>query len=343
MADTTNYRGRPKLDRLLWAVTPDGIAADVRVLSGDADLVEYVLPAQTDEFAKHPELTVVSRNTPQLVSLYFNLKDPAHLTVPHPVLGDRDLRRALVMAVDRGRIVKSALGPLGAVAVGPTNRVTLGADTIIPQIPYSPDSARAMLERLGWHAAKPGGVRTKQGRPLHFTLSVPAPSNVRMNVALLVQAALKDVGADVAIDAPDFRAYMDHVRHHRFDAALETTFNDPAPSGVRQSWSSDSARHAESSNYSGYENAAFDALVDSAAATMDMRRSRELYNRAYAMIVADAPAIFFWEPVQRIAFHKRFRAAPMRGDGWWLHLADWTVPPAERIARDSVGLVALAH
>ena len=68
----------------------------------------------------------------------------------------------------------SVVGALGAVAVGPTGRFVLGADTLIPQITYSPDSARATLERLGWHASTPTAVRMKQGRPLRFTLSLPA-------------------------------------------------------------------------------------------------------------------------------------------------------------------------
>jgi hypothetical protein len=37
-------------------------------------------------------------------------------------------------------------------------------------------------------------------------------------------------------------------------------------------------------------------------------------------------------------FNRRLTKAPMRTDEWWANLADWSVPPNKRIARDSIGL-----
>jgi hypothetical protein len=46
------------------------------------------------------------------------------------------------------------------------------------------------------------------------------------------------------------------------------------------------------------------------------------------------PAVFIVEPKLAMGLHRRVRPAPLRADGWWAHLDAWTIPAAERIARD---------
>src|SRR5205807_3734910 len=40
MADTSNFRGRPKLDRVIWSFVPDPSAAIAQLFSGQIDLYE---------------------------------------------------------------------------------------------------------------------------------------------------------------------------------------------------------------------------------------------------------------------------------------------------------------
>src|SRR6476661_11059690 len=46
VADTANYRGRPKLDRVIWTIVPDASATLARLLGGQADFLEAVPPDQ---------------------------------------------------------------------------------------------------------------------------------------------------------------------------------------------------------------------------------------------------------------------------------------------------------
>jgi hypothetical protein len=61
-------------------------------------------------------------------------------------------------------------------------------------------------------------------------------------------------------------------------------------------------------------------------------------RRAFQLQIADAPAVWLYDVPLIAAVQRRVRPAPLRADGWWIHLADWTIPPNERIARDRVGL-----
>src|SRR2546421_11364125 len=53
----------------------------------------------------------------------FNLAAPGDSTKPHPLFGDRDLRRALVMATDRERVLRNVFGDLAKVPRSEERRV----------------------------------------------------------------------------------------------------------------------------------------------------------------------------------------------------------------------------
>ena len=61
-------------------------------------------------------------------------------------------------------------------------------------------------------------------------------------------------------------------------------------------------------------------------------------SRAFRQIISDAPAVWLYDVLTIAGVHKRLRPAPTRADAWWAHLADWSIPPNERIDRDRIGL-----
>jgi hypothetical protein len=55
-------------------------------------------------------------------------------------------------------------------------------------------------------------------------------------------------------------------------------------------------------------------------------------------LVDDAPAVFLYDNLTVAGVHKRLRPVDMRASAWWFGLADWSIPPGERIERDRIGL-----
>ena len=343
VADTAHYRARPHLDRIIWSVAPDPAAATMKLLAGEADFLEYVPPAQLAELAKNPDLTIARYPSLAEGSLQFNLRDPARSGRPHPIFGDRAVRRALTMAVDRKRVVRSVMDSLGLVAIGPVARAQSSADTTIAQIPYDAEAARRLLDSLGWRDGNNDGVREKNGRALRFTIIAPSSSSTRIRMAVLLQEMFKQVGAAVDVRQMEMNRWVEEMQGRRFDATMNAIMHDPTPASIRESWGSEAARSKTGMNYVGYQNPVFDAYVDSAVATMDPVRTRAHYRRAYETILADAPAIWLYEPVNVAGVHKRIRPAGMRADAWWAGIADWSIPASQRIARDRVGLRPAAN
>jgi peptide/nickel transport system substrate-binding protein len=153
----------------------------------------------------------------------------------------------------------------------------------------------------------------------------------------IVQDQLKQVGVKMNIDKVEFAAFIDRETRHKFDAMMGGWHVEASPAGIRQTWSSAGAR-AGGSNYGSYTNAMFDAQTDSALSAMTLPERRNLFKHAYQTIIDDAPAIWLAEPKSSVAIHRRIRTPALRPDAWWSSVAEWWVPPVERIARDSLGL-----
>jgi peptide/nickel transport system substrate-binding protein len=337
-ADTGNYKGRPRIDRVMWSIAPDFNTAFTRLLGGESDVLEQLAAPNVAELVGNNQLRTVLLPGMEYNFLQFNLHDPANASRPHPLFADRGLRRALTMAIDRVHTVQNVYDTLAAVALGPTVRAYASTDTTLRQIPYSPDGARHLLDSLGWRVAAGDSLRVRNGRRLAFVVSVPSSSRNRMNMAVLIQNQLRQVGVIMDIDRIDFPSFVDRESHHAFDAAIGSWNVDASPGGIRQTWGSARAKATGGSNYGSYSNPAFDAAVDSAMSAMSLGDRRARFRRAYQIIIDDAPAIWLAEPRSVMGISRRIRTPLLRPDAWWSSIADWWVPPSERIARDRVGL-----
>jgi peptide/nickel transport system substrate-binding protein len=336
-ADTANYRSRAKLDRVIWTMSSDGPAAAAKLLSGDADFWEALTPDQMTRVAKDSALRVQPYPALQYAFMGMNLRERKG-TRPHPVFGERAVRRALSMAVDRQAMLRNVFDTVGMIGHGPFAHTQAVADTTIALPPYDVARAKALLDSAGWVEA-PGGVRQKAGRPLEFTIVVPHSSRARMAYAVILQEQLRGVGAKVTLEPVDYPTFMARQEVRDFDAAMIAVSTDPGASGTKQYWHSASAAGG-GNNYVGYANRRFDALLDSAIASFDAAAAKRYARRAYEVLVADAPAIWLYDVVPLAGVHRRVRTPGLRADGYWAGLGDWNIPASERIARDRVGLAA---
>ena len=341
-ADTSFHRGRPKIDRIIWSIAHNPDAAMLRLFSGEANFTSLLRKQDMEQMPRHPELKSVRYPSMLVYFLRFNERVRGGKQGAHPVFGDRDVRRALTMAVDRRRAVSTVFDSATPVAKGPITSVLSTYDASLPSIPYLPDSAAAILERRGWVMGK-DGIRHKGATPLHFSLIIPVTSTQRQQMAVLMQDMFKKVGARMDIETMDFPTFGARTAAHDFDAAFDGMSLDPTPSGIRQEWTSAAALGGGTSNPGFYMNTTFDKTVDSAATTMDPALAIAQYRRAYATLIDDAPGIWMYEAPAVAGMTQNLHPAPMRADLWFAHLADWTIGDGPAPKGASVALAAGAH
>jgi peptide/nickel transport system substrate-binding protein len=337
IADTANYRGRPKLDRVVWSVVPDPTALIVKVLREEGDFMEVVRGDGIKQVQESQVAKLVGYPSLDYGYVGFNFRERGSRTRPHRLFRDSTLRRALSMAIDRRSVVRSVVDTLGYVGIGPVVRAQASADTTLAMPPFDPAAARALLDSLGWRDANGDGIRERGNVKLEFDLSVPSSSAIRRQMAVLLQSQWHDVGANARLDVLEPVAFFERLGKGQFDAMINAWHTDPSPAGAEQTWGSRGG-----SNFTGYASAAFDAQLDSAAVEFDPARSRTHYRRAYQTIVDDFAAVWLFEARYAAAAHKRLTIRGIRADAWWAGLPEWTIAPEQRLARDRVGLGTVA-
>ena len=336
-ADSTFFLGRPHLRRLIWRFTPDQQVAVTQLIAGDADAVEVLVTPDNVQraCADAARLSCYPYKGSAYGYLGFNLAAPGDSTKPHPLFGDRELRRALFMTVDRGALLHNVFGDLAKVPPGPMSQLYWIWDPETRELPH--DSARAArtLTRLGWTDSDGDGIRDRDAHPLAFRLLVPTTSAVRRQYARLLQEQFRTMGIDVQLDEVDFSVFNERVRGGRFDALINTWNTDPTPSsGISQSWTRAGFGR---SNYGRYENPAFERLVDRAVASVASRaEAKRTWRAAIEILNQDAPAIFLFATENVAAVHKRVADVRIRPDAWSALVRTWRIPADRLTDRDRV-------
>ena len=329
-ADTAYFLGRPRLDRVIWRIVPDLGAAVSALVSGEGDAIEVIPPPELRARVRAArDLRLVPYPPNAVAYIAFNLRARGGRG-PHPLFADRDVRRALAMAIDRAAVVRSLFGADGEVPVGATARAQWIWSDSIRQVPYDPDAARHLLERRGWRLG-PDGVRTKGGVPLRFDLILSATSRTRADAAVLIQAQLKAVGVAMGIQPLEYNVFEQRSVRKDFDASFQARTLDASPSSVLQLFGS---ADAGQSNYGSYASPVFDSLARRAIGAPTRAAARALWREALGVLNEDAAAVFVFSPPFAAAINRRFEGVRIRPDEWLAGVADWYVPPDARLPRD---------
>jgi peptide/nickel transport system substrate-binding protein len=342
IADTANYRGRPKLDRLILAPANPATGA-TQILTGQADFMQAFPFDRKSELDSSKVARSIAAPSEQYTFLGMNSFAPKSRREPHPVFGDIRVRRALSMAVDRVGMLRNVFGDLGRLAHGAFPMGLATSDSMIRLPAYDTSAAAAMLDSSGWKRGR-DGMRAKSGRPLTFSILVPNTSIPRMKYASLLQEQFHRIGALATIDQVDYKTFYDRVvpksdRAGDFETMVNAFQVDPSVGGAKQNWATEAIGPA-GQNWMLYSNKTVDAALDSAVASFDPAKAKAYASRAFQQIADDVPGIWLYDVIYVSGVNRRLAVPPLRLDGWTMNLADWSIPPAKRNDRDRIGLAA---
>jgi peptide/nickel transport system substrate-binding protein len=153
VADPLYWRGRPKLDKIVYKIIPDRSALLSQLAAHDVDMWYQFSGAYLSRIESLPGYAVFRQPSYAYSHFDFNL---THRAVADPVV-----RRALRLALDRPALVEKVEHGVGIVQDTPTP-VTAPYFVQTKTTPYDPAQANALLDRAGWRRG-PDGIRTKNG------------------------------------------------------------------------------------------------------------------------------------------------------------------------------------
>jgi peptide/nickel transport system substrate-binding protein len=310
----------PAIRRAVWRFVPDPDAALNLILSHEADLMETVgAPARAQRVARDTSFRLVTYPAAVHGFLAFRVADAAGR--PHPVLGQRELRRALTEAVDRPSIARAVFGEATKVPPGPMSQLLWIWDDDVAVIRFDSTHAREMVAQV------------KARRPLNrIDILVPSTSSTRRQIALVIQEAWRKAGVIATVTAVEFPVFQERLAKGRFDTYIGAYLDEPTPRGLTAQWT---RAGWGALNYGRYANPAFDSLLSAASRQGDVGTARRLWREALDTINADAPAIFLYSLANVAAVHRRLQDVELDPYSWASGLPGWKIDPDRALARDS--------
>jgi peptide/nickel transport system substrate-binding protein len=328
------FLGRPKIDRVIFRVTPDAEARLNLILTGEADFVQSLsLPAEA-RIREESSFQVIPVISTGITYGLFNQRARSDRTRAHPILADPVVRRALVLALDRETMTRSVYGGHAKVPDGPVPQ-TFAWVEVPGHRPATSDTAqaRALLASAGWRDTNGDGILDKDGMPLELTVQAPNRTPQRPMLAQQMQARFRQIGVKLNVDVIEGGIWIERRNKGDFDIDMSNAQLDPTPSGWNWSWSCEGAGQS-GRNVGSYCNPRIDSLLERAVGSPNPIPT---YREILGQIRRDVPAIFLSAPSTVVAVHRRYRNLHLRPESLLLSLREWTVTPGRQLPRDRGG------
>jgi len=288
------WGGRPAIDRMIF-----------KIVSAERTGYESLLLGQLDLLAVTPDLWRDSLTAPAAArlarSVYYRLsawKIDWNQNEATPFFRDKRVRRALVLALDRGRFAATVGAGLARPGVSSYPPESPWADPSIVALPFDPAESARLLDEAGWRATSPARIREKDGVPFAFSLILPAgPQEIADRVAAWMQQSLADVGVGMKIEKLAGEAFQQRRKTHAFEAAMASVAFDMTPD--RFDLYHSKARDG-GYNYGGFSDAEVDRLLEEGLETIDPASRRSIYDRLQKRLDDLQPIAFLFQFAQPV-------------------------------------------
>jgi len=277
----------PKVDTLIFSITPDASARFARLRTNECQLARYPSPTDLPAMRADPELTVQEATIAGLAYVSFKADKPP--------LDDKRVRLALAQAVDVNdlvRVVYQGSGtPTGAL-IPPT---IFGHDDSLKPRKYDPEAAKKLLAEAG----HPNGFKID-------LWAIPVVRGYMPNgkrAAEMLQADWAKIGVEAKIVTYEWGEYLKRARAGEGDVVmLGGTWDYPDPSEMAIRFTCDAIKSG--GNNSHWCNKAYDDAVNKANLVTDLKQRTELYIAAQKAFYDDVAALMFADPKAFVPMRK---------------------------------------
>lgn len=268
-ANDDYWRGRPKIDRLVFRVLPNiaEMAAALRV--GEIDISSPLPYDVVKQIQDNDGLQVV--HTPSIRIYYL----PIDTTREGPT-SKKEVRQALNYAVDVQGIIDALYGGHGVRAKTLIPMQNFGYDASIPSYTYDPEKAKRLLAAAGY--------------PNGFDITLDADSAFA-DVVNIIAAQFEEIGVHTTVNLMDARTLTANVTAKKMS---------PIYLMGNTGWTLDGLSNFQSyvksdRRYNHWKNERADQLVNVEEQTLDPQKRQEAFSEAQKLLIDEAPYVYLFQ------------------------------------------------
>ncbi len=295
------WGAKPAFKRITFKVIENTSTLEANLRSGDIDFTTWLSIDQALAMAKEPAMQQKYTFDYPLTLGY----ERVDLNLNNPLLKDKRVRHALLLAIDRDTIVKQLFENKYPVAHSWVTPVDAGYDPGIAKTVFDPAKAKALLDAAGFKPGA-GGVRVNaQNQRLSFEFVTTAGNKLRELVQQVLQNQWKQVGIEVVIKNVPARTFFgETVKKRQYTGLAMSAWNalheQPPLNTLASVGIPTAANNFSGANYSGFSNAAFDKLTNQLEAELDPGKRRPLWIELQKIYVDETPRLPLYFTTDRI-------------------------------------------
>jgi peptide/nickel transport system substrate-binding protein len=286
------YLPRAYIEQVVFRFFPTSAAAFDAYKQGEVLGVSQLTGDSLQNALAEPAFSVYTSRLPQMGLVFLNLNNTSV-----PFLQDEKIRHALLLGVNRNKIVSHIMQGQAIVADGPILPGSWAYYDEIKHFDYDPDAAAALLKDAGYVLPASGGdVRAKDGQFLAFSMVHPDDA-VHTQIAQAIQADWALIGVKIDLQPVPYNSLVnDFLTPRNYQAALAdlNTIRTPDPDPYLF-WHQSEATGGQ--NYSQWDNRTASEFLETARTVADFESRARLYRNFQVVFVKDMPSLPLYYPV----------------------------------------------
>lgn len=210
--------------------------------------------------------------------------------------GDKRVRQAMTMLLDREKMIRDIWKGIGVVAKGQMPLASPGSNPDVKPWPYDTKRALALLKEVGWDDRNGDGVlEDALGNEFQFEYSYASGSEISERIARFVKDAYSAAGIKVTLRSADWSVYQEFMKKRDFDAITLGWGANAPESDPKQIFHSASIKN-QGDNFAQWNSPEGDKLIDDGRREMDNDKRMAIWRKLEAHLAEEQPYTFIRVP-----------------------------------------------
>ena len=259
-----------KLDTVTFKVVVEDASRIAELESGQSHFIQGFDNGQWERIENHPEM--------ETYPVYNLSNEYIGMNTQEGPLEDKRVRQAIAHMVDKEEIMEGIYFGVGREMKGAIQQELLGYNKDLEDLDYDPERAKELLSEAGYEDG--------------FDLTVMTnDSPERVDLAVLMQEKLKEIGINLEIEQLEWGAYLEAVSNGEHDLFI-LGWPNPVGDPDQSFWPLvHSSMQGASGNRSFYENEEVDSLLEQGRQELDEGKREEIYQRVDEILIEDQPFV----------------------------------------------------